>query len=59
MTFLEGLRNARSHFVFLLAMMSAGMLVLWLEAWKPGNSLLVKQSVQADALEIPAASASR
>ena len=59
MSFREGLRNARSHIVFLLAMISAGGLVLALQAWQPGAGLGFKESVLASAQPLPAPAAHR
>ena len=59
MTFAEGLRNARSHIVFLLAMLSAGGLIMTLQAWEPGAGGGFKESVQKAAREIPTQAAAR
>jgi hypothetical protein len=59
MSFLEGLRNARSHIIFLLAMISAGALVFALQAWEPNAGTAFKKSVQASAQNLPATPAPR
>jgi hypothetical protein len=59
MTFLEGLRNARSHIIFLAAMISAGCLIMALQAWEPGAGLTFKESIQKSAKQLPPAAAPR
>jgi hypothetical protein len=59
MTFLEGLRNARSHIIFLAAMLSAGGLILALQAWEPSAGTGFKESLQQSAKALPALSAPR
>ena len=53
MTFREGLRNARSHIVFLAAMISAAALIMTLQAWEPGAGSAFKESVQKSGRALP------
>lgn len=53
MTFSEGLRNARSHIVFLLGLLSAGWLVASIQSWEPGSNQ-IKEHIQATSRELPA-----
>jgi hypothetical protein len=59
MTFLDGLRNARSHIIFLLAMISAGTLILALQSWSPAAGASFKEAVQKSAKELPPVPAPR
>ena len=47
------MRNARSHIIFLLAMISAGAAIMVLQAWEPGAGTGFKESVQKAARELP------
>jgi len=53
MTFLEGLRNARSHIIFLLALITAGGAIMALQSWEPGAGTSFKESVQKSAQNLP------
>jgi len=59
MTVLEGLRNARSHIIFLAAMLSAGGLIVALQAWEPSAGTSFKESVQKSAKGLPTLPAPR
>ena len=59
MTLREGVRNARSHIIFLFALVSAGGLIMALQAWEPGSGTGFKESVQKSARAIPPLAAPR